>query len=108
MTLSVILTRFIGLCLTPIGILGQVAWLLFKYPSSPKASLFVKTRNTPPEVLNDKRWGEHKYIKLDNGLKMHYVEKGDPSRPMMLFLHGFPEFWFLWRHQIEYFSKNYW
>jgi len=39
---------------------------------------------------------------------MHYVEKGDPSKPLMLFLHGFPEFWYSWRFQLEYFSQNYW
>ena len=33
-----------------------------------------------------------------NGLKMHYVEAG--SGPPLLLLHGFPETWFAWRHQI--------
>ena len=68
----------------------------------------MQTRNVPPAILSDKRWGEHNYVKFGGGLKMHYVEKGDRSKPMMLFLHGFPEFWFLWRHQLEYFSNNYW
>ena len=40
-------------------------------------------------------------------MKLHYVEKGDKSKPLMLFVHGFPEFWFSWRHQIEEFSKDY-
>ena len=42
------------------------------------------------------------------GLKMHYVEKGDRSNPLMIFVHGFPAFWFSWRHQLDYFSKDYW
>ena len=25
----------------------------------------------------------------------------------MLFLHGFPEYWYSWRHQISEFAKNY-
>ena len=104
----IILIRFIGFCLIPLAILRRIIWLVTVYPFSQKAQLFVKPRKYPPAILNEKRWGEHKYIKLDNGLKIHYVEKGDPARPMMLFLHGFPEFWFLWRHQIEYFSQNYW
>ena len=106
--LQILLTRFIGFCLTPIAILAQVKWLLFKYPFSSKARIFVKARHSPPAILHHKRWGEHKYIKLSSGVKLHYVEKGDPSRPMMVFLHGFPGFWFGWRHQIEYFSKRYW
>ena len=108
MGLDIIVIRLIGFCLTSIGVLGHLIWLLFQYPFQPKARLFVKARNSPPAILHDKRWGEHKYIKLDSGLKIHYVEKGDHSKPMMVFLHGFPEFWFCWRHQIEHFSKDYW
>jgi pimeloyl-ACP methyl ester carboxylesterase len=26
----------------------------------------------------------------------------------MLFVHGFPEFWFSWRHQLKFFAKDYW
>ena len=26
----------------------------------------------------------------------------------MVFVHGFPEFWYSWRHQIKEFSKDYW
>lgn len=33
-----------------------------------------------------------------NGLTFHYVEAGDG--PLVLLLHGFPEFWYAWRHQI--------
>jgi pimeloyl-ACP methyl ester carboxylesterase len=41
---------------------------------------------------------------------MHYVEKGGDTsgKPLMVFLHGFPEFWFSWRNQLEYFSKDFW
>jgi len=35
-----------------------------------------------------------------NGVDLHYVEEGDPSDPLVLFLHGFPEFWYAWRHQL--------
>ncbi|PKA57698.1 putative strigolactone esterase D14 like [Apostasia shenzhenica] len=33
-----------------------------------------------------------------NGIKMHVVEKGEG--PVVLLLHGFPELWYSWRHQI--------
>jgi pimeloyl-ACP methyl ester carboxylesterase len=36
------------------------------------------------------------------------VEKGDPSKPLIVFVHGFPEFWYSWRYQIKEFSKDYW
>jgi pimeloyl-ACP methyl ester carboxylesterase len=32
-----------------------------------------------------------------NGIRMHYVAAG--SGPLLLLLHGFPEFWYSWRHQ---------
>ena len=33
-----------------------------------------------------------------NGVRLHYVEYG--SGPLVVLLHGFPEFWYAWRHQI--------
>ena len=31
---------------------------------------------------------------------MHLVEAGDPHAPLVVLLHGFPEFWYSWRHQL--------
>jgi pimeloyl-ACP methyl ester carboxylesterase len=33
-----------------------------------------------------------------NGTRLHYVEAGEG--PLVVLLHGFPEFWYSWRHQI--------
>ncbi len=33
-----------------------------------------------------------------NGVRLHYVEAGEG--PPVVLLHGFPEFWYSWRHQI--------
>ena len=33
-----------------------------------------------------------------NGVRLHYVEAG--SGPLVVLLHGFPEFWYAWRRQI--------
>jgi len=35
-----------------------------------------------------------------NGIRLHYVEAGPPQGPLVLLLHGFPEFWYSWRHQL--------
>ena len=32
------------------------------------------------------------------GVRLHYVEAGDG--PLVVLLHGFPEYWYSWRHQI--------
>ena len=31
---------------------------------------------------------------------LHIGEAGEPGRPLVVLLHGFPEFWWAWRHQI--------
>ncbi|WP_421655898.1 alpha/beta fold hydrolase [Leptothermofonsia sp. ETS-13] len=39
-----------------------------------------------------------------NGIKLHFVTQGEG--PLMLLLHGFPEFWYSWRHQIPEFARD--
>ena len=43
-----------------------------------------------PEILQDSSYGTHKYVTA-NGIKFHYVANGNEGKPLMLFLHGFPE-----------------
>jgi pimeloyl-ACP methyl ester carboxylesterase len=33
-----------------------------------------------------------------NGIRLHWVEQGEG--PLVVLFHGFPEFWYAWRHQI--------
>jgi pimeloyl-ACP methyl ester carboxylesterase len=40
-----------------------------------------------------------------NGVRLHYVEAGPLDKPLIMFVHGFPEFWYSWRHQIRHFKK---
>ena len=47
---------------------------------------------------------EHNFINT-NGVKLHYVSQGEGK--LMLMLHGFPEFWYSWRHQITEFANDY-
>ncbi len=42
---------------------------------------------------------------ITNGINLHYVTQGEGS--LMLLLHGFPEFWYSWRHQIPEFARDY-
>ena len=42
---------------------------------------------------------EHHFVET-NGVLLHVVTAGDPSGKPVLLLHGFPEFWYGWRHQI--------
>jgi pimeloyl-ACP methyl ester carboxylesterase len=40
---------------------------------------------------------EDRFATVD-GVRLHYVEAGEG--PLVVLLHGFPEFWWSWRHQI--------
>jgi pimeloyl-ACP methyl ester carboxylesterase len=47
---------------------------------------------------------QHEYARV-NGIRLHYVNAG--VGPLLLFLHGFPDFWYLWNNQIAHFSQSY-
>jgi len=42
---------------------------------------------------------EHSMVQT-NGVYLHVASAGDPAAPPVILLHGFPEFWYGWRHQI--------
>ncbi|XP_027127276.1 epoxide hydrolase 3-like isoform X3 [Coffea arabica] len=46
---------------------------------------------------------EHKNVSV-NGINMHIAELGEG--PLVLFLHGFPELWYSWRHQILFLASH--
>ncbi|MDX2002608.1 MAG: alpha/beta hydrolase [Chitinophagales bacterium] len=48
--------------------------------------------------------GEHRYVFV-NGIQLHYVQQG--SGPLVILLHGFPEFWYSWRKQIPALAAHY-
>jgi pimeloyl-ACP methyl ester carboxylesterase len=39
-----------------------------------------------------------------NGVKLHYASTG--KGPLIIFLHGFPEFWYEWKDQLAEFGKD--
>ncbi len=45
----------------------------------------------------DERQVRHRYADLGD-VRLHYVEAG--TGPLVVLLHGFPEFWYSWRHQL--------
>ncbi|KJH48280.1 hydrolase, alpha/beta domain protein [Dictyocaulus viviparus] len=50
-------------------------------------------------------WDDH-FIQLED-IQLHYVQAGSDNKPLMLMLHGFPEFWYSWRFQLDYFFDKY-
>lgn len=45
----------------------------------------------------------HQRIKT-NGIWLHIAEQG--TGPLVLLLHGFPEMWYSWRHQITFLANH--
>jgi len=47
---------------------------------------------------------EHEYADVNN-IRLHYVTVGKGK--LMMFLHGFPEFWYEWKNQLSEFGGDY-
>jgi len=47
----------------------------------------------------------HGFLQLAE-VKLHYVRSGEPGQPLMLFVHGFPEFWYMWRDLLPAFGTD--
>ena len=62
------------------------------------------TTSPPSSPLLSSVPHSHHTVTLE-GLKVHYVEAG--SGPPVLLLHGFPETWYCWKHQIRALSPHY-
>ena len=60
---------------------------------------------TPIRAFGDV-WDEvtHGYADSD-GVKIHYATLG--RGPLVIMIHGFPDFWYSWRHQMEGLSENF-
>jgi pimeloyl-ACP methyl ester carboxylesterase len=46
------------------------------------------------------------YAELGNGIRLHYASCGEGDRPLMIFLHGFPEYWGAWEELLPYFGTT--
>ncbi|SFD93174.1 alpha/beta fold hydrolase [Spirosoma endophyticum] len=42
----------------------------------------------------------HTFVKTNN-IQLHVVQAGPADGPLVILLHGFPEFWYGWQHQID-------
>lgn len=47
------------------------------------------------------------FAHLPNEISLHYAACGDPKDPLLLCLHGFPEFWYSWKDLMPRLSENY-
>jgi epoxide hydrolase 4 len=48
----------------------------------------------------------HFHVMAADGVRLHAAAMGNPDAPLMLFLHGFPEFWQAWHRQLAEFGRD--
>src|SRR5438874_3104380 len=77
--------------------MGLVMALVAATGCSAAAQTDGKTEGKKPAM-------QHAYATV-NGMKLHYVTEGKGQ--VILFLHGFPEFWYEWKNQLAEFGKDY-
>lgn len=49
----------------------------------------------------------NQFAPLPNGTRLHYASAGEKGKPLILFVHGFPEFWYEWEAQLKEFGSDY-
>jgi pimeloyl-ACP methyl ester carboxylesterase len=47
------------------------------------------------------------YFDTAEGIRLHAKACGPARAPVLLFVHGFPEFWYTWRRQLAEFSADF-
>jgi pimeloyl-ACP methyl ester carboxylesterase len=55
--------------------------------------------NTDPRI-------RHGYAQMGD-VRLHYAGSGEGDRPLVVLLHGFPEFWYSWRHQLAALGEHF-
>jgi len=55
----------------------------------------------------EKWWKDYEnWLYLPTGLNLHYIEFGPKTGLPIVFCHGWPDFWFTFRHQIQFLGKH--
>tara|TARA_E500000178_G_scaffold354664_1_gene424458 strand:+ start:1180 stop:2295 length:1116 start_codon:yes stop_codon:yes gene_type:complete len=74
-------------------------------------SVQASTRMDDAMVTTTKNWidtVEHGYAD-NNGVKIHFAKSGltDEQAPLVVMIHGFPDYWYSWRDQMQVLGDDY-
>jgi pimeloyl-ACP methyl ester carboxylesterase len=71
--------------------------------AGPKAAGSQRAAGSPPRTVLRPSDFRPESLQVSD-LQMHAVVEGPEDGPLIVMLHGFPEFWYSWRYQIKAFS----
>lgn len=106
-TLRRIVSAILFLSIGAIRALLLLVSLAFQVLMSGKDVLKPKERSEEPDCLRDPALGTHEFVTVED-VTLHYVSAGRRDKPLVLLLHGFPDFWFSWKHQILGLKNDFW
>lgn len=103
---------------------GQLSWLTYQGIGAVLAvpvvvKLLIRLLTSPRKTLHRVDRSQlqlpdplpglaHEWIETECGIRLHAVRTSQGSgKPLMLLVHGFPEAWFSWRHQMAAFRDEY-
>ena len=106
MSISKMIRLFIALSYSTIMTVFLFLFSFLHFLFHPSRWFRARLVYPPPPCLQDPVYGEHSFVTV-NRIKIHCVSSGTKDAPLLLFLHGFPEFWYSWRFQIKHFKLQY-
>jgi pimeloyl-ACP methyl ester carboxylesterase len=56
--------------------------------------------------VEDARITAGQFVQLADGMRLHYASAGQRGRPLLVFLHGFPEYWGAWEEILPAFAAD--
>jgi pimeloyl-ACP methyl ester carboxylesterase len=76
------------------------------FARSDGAEDWVPTASPINDVTEEDEKDRFKYVDIDTGIRIGYIDKGDSSLPLVLFVHGFPDTLWTWEAAMETISEK--
>lgn len=86
----------LGIVILVVAVLLLATWLVLRRPDIPFEKLEAKYAVPTSH-----------YVDLGEGVRVHYRDDGDPSKPVILLVHGFGDSFLTWEGWIKALSPNY-